>query len=391
MGKKKIERGNWTAEQVSELVTEVVGRSQHAATTGTVIAAAIGIVGAKDLRLHRVGASMAAELGLVPKHATKQVDRFLSKSKLDDAAAQEAFAGYVLAGRDEALVAMDWTEFDSDDQSTLCVYLLSNHGRALPLLWQTVVKSRLRGQRTEYELAMVRRLADIVGPSVRVVLTADRGFGYQDLFCLLHELGIDYVIRVRSNIELHAADGTSRKTGEWVTPSGRARKLSDVRITADETEVATFVAVHAKRMKDPWLLASSLDDTASVIIKLYGKRFSIEETFRDQKDNRFGLGLRATRIGTPGRRDRLLLLCALAYLFIVTLGQAGEDAQLDRLLKVNTSKTRQLSLFNQGLRWLEMLPNMRDAWAIPLLDAFVERIRTQRFGQLMLDELAAEK
>jgi hypothetical protein len=208
------------------------------------------------------------------------------------------------------------------------------------------------------------------------------------MFKTLHELGIDFVIRVRGNIELPAANGTVKKTADWVTKSGRARKLDDVRITADETERTAFVAVHAKRMKDPWRLASSLGEAATDIVKVYGKRFSIEETFRDNpKDNRFGLGLSATRIGTPSRRDRLLLLCALAYPFIVTLGQAAEDAGLDRLLKGNTAKARQLSLFNQGLRWLEMLPRTRENWKTPLLEAFMKRIRAQQLGQLMLAEL----
>jgi hypothetical protein len=35
-------------------------------------------------------------------------------------------------------VAMDWTDFDHDDQSTLVLSLITGHGRALPLIWTTV-------------------------------------------------------------------------------------------------------------------------------------------------------------------------------------------------------------------------------------------------------------
>jgi hypothetical protein len=38
----------------------------------------------------------------------------------------------------------------------------------------------------------------------------------------------------------------------------------------------------------------------------------MEPAFRDTKDLRFGMGLSATRIGEPMRRDRLLLLTAKA-------------------------------------------------------------------------------
>jgi len=38
---------------------------------------------------------------------------------------------------------------------------------------------------------------------------------------------------------------------------------------------------------------------------LYGKRWSIECTFRDTKDLRFGMGMGSVRVSTPDRRDRL--------------------------------------------------------------------------------------
>jgi hypothetical protein len=63
------------------------------------------------------------------------------------------------------------------------------------------------------------------------------------------------------------------------------------------------VLVHAKRMKEPWGLATSLgEQSAAAIVKLYGRRFTIEQTFRDQKDLRFGMGLRETRIRKEARR-----------------------------------------------------------------------------------------
>ena len=124
-------------------------------------------------------------------------------------------------------------------------------------------------------------------------------------------------------------------------------------------------------MKEPWCLASSLSERkASEIVKLYGKRFTIEETFRDQKDLRFGMGLRATHIRSPERRDRLLLLAALAQALLTLLGAASEASGLDRILKANTVKTRTHSLFRQGSYWYSALPFTRDEWIKPLMQAF---------------------
>ena len=33
---------------------------------------------------------------------------------------------------------MDWTDFDDDNQATIMLSLVTNHGRATPLLWLTV-------------------------------------------------------------------------------------------------------------------------------------------------------------------------------------------------------------------------------------------------------------
>jgi hypothetical protein len=38
-----------------------------------------------------------------------------------------------LGERKEALVALDWTDFDADNQTTLSMHLVSKHGRATPL------------------------------------------------------------------------------------------------------------------------------------------------------------------------------------------------------------------------------------------------------------------
>src|ERR1035438_10333344 len=98
-------------------------------------------------------------------------------------------------------------------------------------------------------------------------------------------------------------------------PRGRARMLKKVAVTADCYIPPAIVLVHDKKMKEAWCLATSRDDLAADgVVTLYGRRFSIEETFRDQKDRRFGLGLYYTHVGDPGRRDRMLLVLVLAYL-----------------------------------------------------------------------------
>jgi hypothetical protein len=153
-------------------------------------------------------------------------------------------------------------------------------------------------------------------------------------------------------------------------------RLPNARVTADRAPVPAVVVVHAARRKEPWCLATSLAErTAQDVIALYGKRFSIEETFRDEKDIPFGLGLSATHVGSCDRRDRLLLLAALAHALLTLLGAAGEKVGLDRSFQTSPKRGRALSLFGQGVFWYGALPNMKEEKALLLMVAFDELVR----------------
>jgi len=224
---------------------------------------------------------------------------------------------------------------------------------------------------------LLKYFREIVPSHVRVTLLADRGFGDQALYTALTGAHIDFVIRFRDGILVTDAQGTARTAREWLGSSRRARKLRDVLVTQKQTPVPAVVCTWAKNMKEPWCLATSRSDMdASGIVKLYGRRFAIEDSFRDTKDPRFGLGVSATRVGRTDRRDRLLLIGALAQVLLTMLGAASEATGLDRTLKVNTVKTRTMSLFNQGWFWYRALPKLKP-----------ERLRLlmEAFGKIVLD------
>jgi hypothetical protein len=108
-------------------------------------------------------------------------------------------------------------------------------------------------------------------------------------------------------------------------------------------------------MKEAWLIAARLPAdfaTAQKVASLYGRRFTCEENFRDEKDPRFGLGTLNVRLSRPERRDRLLLVLAIATSLLTLLGAAGEALGLDAKLKANTVKRRTHSLFRQGREYM---------------------------------------
>lgn len=378
-GKSTISRRKTLGlREVRAFVSEVYGDDLHAMRVLSLANGVVGVLHAALLSVHAIGQAYAKVAEITPKSGTKQVDRLLSNDAMYLAELQRSWVKFTVGNREEIVLAIDWTDFDKDDHTTLCAYLVSSHGRATPLAWRTVNKSQLEGRRTEIEHTLVRELDAALPDGIRVTALADRGFGDQKLYALFQELDWQFVVRFRGLIQVATSDGESRAAHAWLTPSGRARMLKNVLITGDKAPIPAIVVVHDKRMKEPWFLATSLSaSTASAVVLLYGRRFTIEETFRDTKDLHFGMGLSATHIKSPARRDRLLLLIAMAQALLTLLGAASESAGLDRILKVNTVKKRTHSLYRQGHYWYHAIPYMREEWLRSLMTAFDRIVREQ--------------
>ena len=361
-----------TCMQVHGFVDTVFEGDVHAKRVLSLASATLSVMESASLAVHAIGQGLARVRGLKTKHAVKQVDRLLSNQGVDVWEYFAYWVPHVVGDRKQIAVVLDWTDFDADDQITLALHLVTPHGRSTPLLWLTVRKSELKGTRNDHEDRLLYRLRECLPESVSVTVVADRGFADQKLLAFVREtLGFDYLIRLRGNIQVTSASEETRPAAAWVGTGGRARVLRNAAITKQQSLVPTIVCVQAKGMQQAWCLASSDPRAkAAELVRLYAKRWTIETSFRDTKDLRFGLKLRSTRISDPGRRDRLLLLSALAMVLLTLLGQAGERVGLDRWLKANTVKRRTHSLFLQGCMHYELIPNMPERDLEPLMKAF---------------------
>jgi hypothetical protein len=363
-------------QDVSRFMSGLFDGDLHAKRVLSLTNATLGVVRTASLAVSTIGQGLALARGLITKHAIKQVDRLLSNEGINIDAALRHWVPYIVGSRPTISVAMDWTDFAADGQATIMLSLLTNHGRATPLVWLTVASATLKNHRNAYEYQVLVRLADVLPADIKVCIVADRGFGDQKLYRVLtEELKFDYVIRFRGNITVTAADGEERTASGWVGPGGRACVLRGAMVTAERYQVGTVLCVQDKAMKQAWCLATSFSDAkASALKSLYGKRWSIETGFRDTKDMRFGMGMGSLHVSTPARRDRLWLLNALAIALLTLLGAAGEQLGYDRLLKSNTTKRRTHSLFRQGCMLYDLIPTMPEHRLTPLLERFAAMI-----------------
>ena len=127
-------------DDVRSFIGELYGPGLHAKRLDSLAGATLGTMTSASLAVSLIGQALAQARGLKTKHAVKQVDRLLSNDGID---VWDSFARWVphqIGKHREILVAMDWTDFDNDDQATLVLSLVTGHGRAAPLLWLTVWK-----------------------------------------------------------------------------------------------------------------------------------------------------------------------------------------------------------------------------------------------------------
>src|SRR3954452_5843616 len=214
-------RGFMQFQDVRGFLDSVLSEDVHAKRVDSLANAALGVMTGASLAVAIIGKSLAQARGLLTKHAVKQVDRLLSNPGIE---AWDIFATWVpemVGSRTDIVVAMDWTDYDADGH--LALKLVTRHGRATPLVWLSVHKDELTDARNTYEDAAVRRGMEVRAANVRCTRQADAGFAATWRLLFLGELGFDYVIRLKGNTNVGAADGTTRPAAEWVGQGGRAR------------------------------------------------------------------------------------------------------------------------------------------------------------------------
>jgi hypothetical protein len=137
--------------RVHELISSIFEGDLHAKRVVSLGNAVVGVLEGAALGIHAIGRALAVAAGLESRHAVKQVDRLLSNSGVDVWQLFGSWVPFVIGERPEIVAALDWTDYDADDQSTLVLSMVTSHGRATPLVWKTVVKSKLKGWRNEHE------------------------------------------------------------------------------------------------------------------------------------------------------------------------------------------------------------------------------------------------
>lgn len=280
-------------QQINGLLDNLLGNFMHSKRLTSLCNAVAGALSTQSLRISEIGRGLAQANGVLPKHAIKQVDRLLSNDGIDVELCQNKLVSMLISSRKEILVAMDWTIFGKDQQLTITLRLVTRHGRATPLLWLTVNADDLKGKKRGYENQLLQRLRVLLPPKTKVTVLADREFGTVKRLNELKEYyKFDFIIRFKGNMMITDHNGEIRSAREWLGFE-RHKTFRDALITHQHLPIEKVVVCREPMMKDIWCLACS-DGMLSTrqAIEYYGKRWSTEASYRDEKNIVFGMGMK---------------------------------------------------------------------------------------------------
>jgi hypothetical protein len=117
---------------------------------------------------------------------------------------------------------------------------------------------------------------------------------------------------------------------------------------------------NARRETEPWLLATSPALShlqGEGIVALYRQRMSIEQSFRDTKNLRVGMGLEVSRSRSAQRFNVLLLIVHLAAFVQRLIGESAKGSQLELQFCATRRKDRpEISVLTLARRILDGPP-----------------------------------
>jgi hypothetical protein len=320
------------------------------------------------------------------KHRLKSVERLLGNTDLHRMRAvfYRRLAQRWLQGVGQWLVVVDWSDVSRDQRWQLLRASVVVEGCSITLYEEVHPQSKLGNPKVHR--AFLQRLAEMVPLGCQLIVMSDAGF-QAPWFRLVEEQGWQFIGRIRGCNRLRLAED-----GPWIPArelyahaGGQARELGLVEYV--RSNPLTVRAVLAKRphkgrhslncygvrrkghtsvksarsAREPWLLVSSTGLRhlrAHSIVSLYAQRMRIEQSFRDTKNMRLGMGLEHARSRCAARLEMLLLLAHLASFVQRLIGEraVAQQLELDFMAK-RRAKRPEISVLTLGRRILDASPH----------------------------------
>lgn len=369
----------------------------HAKQSASVLAAVTAILRGGGLSLSHLARTLESTVTL--RHRIKRMDRLLGSPRIYRHRLQvyQALAMHWLNGIPTLLIVVDWSDMTEDQRWHLLRASVVVEGRSVTLYEEVHPRSKL-GNRRVHE-RFLRQLAGLLPLACHPIILTDAGFR-STWFELVNRRRWGWVGRIRNRDMICLPKGAwQRATDLYIKATEQPREFTEVAYVRNHPTACRLVLVRkqakgrtrhtrlgtrsrahtslkaAKREREPWLLACSPNLShlsAAAIVALYAQRMRIEQSFRDTKNTRLGLGMSASRSHSAQRLEMLLMIGHLAGWLMRLIGEGAQQQQW-QLHFQSTSRAgrKEISVMTLARRLLDeggdWLRRLRIDNALPIL------------------------
>lgn len=330
------------------------------------------------------------------KHCIKRMDRLLGNPLIHDerAGIYKVMCQQLIGQKVSPVILVDWSQINEESGFHILRASIPMGGRALTLYEEVHPKSKSHNRKIHGKF--LKALKSLLPSNLKPVVVADAGFK-NPWFKQVDKLGWYWVGRIR-----HITRFCTKHSSHWhkcrdITEIATAKPeyLGEI-ILAKGNPLECFAHVYRKPLKgrkklnqgkrasrrtnsciygrnqrEPWFIVTNMSIkilSAQQAINIYHTRMQIEESFRDNKNQRIGLSLKETKSHSPERLQVLLLIVALASIILWAVGKLAYQKGLHLAYQANTIVNRAvLSCFNLGLQILRKESNSMSTRDLKLL------------------------
>ncbi|EPL6032230.1 IS4 family transposase [Klebsiella pneumoniae] len=331
----------------------------------SLIDATSAVINGASLTLTSIGRHLTGTASV--KNKIKRVDRLLGNPHLQNEVSTifQSVTQKITQGMPQVVILIDWSAYHASRFQLLRASLACD-GRSLPLMSCVVPSSQTANP--EIHERFLESLAACFTPETDVIVITDAGFQGR-WFQQVSSHGWTYICRVLGNQYYNVGDGWEKVSDSGTKASTTAIYLGEGLLGRSKEsrheghfhlykskpkgrkfkrskERAARASVTAKAQtagKSPWFIfTNSTAFSPKQVMKLYSRRMQIEQNFRDEKNPRWGFGLRFGSSHSSERVAVLSLIATLASIIMWLSGFCFENKGIHHKYQANTVKHRRV-------------------------------------------------
>jgi hypothetical protein len=334
----------------------------------SLFSAANSLIHGSELSLTAMGRNSARLNQSSEKHSIKRVDRLLGNQRLQSNRClyYKLIATQFITGS-QPLIHVDWSTVYNYDFVMLRA-AISIKGRAVTIYEE--VHPEEKHANHQVHKSFIANLKSVLPEGCRPIICTDAGFKIpwfkeveiQGWYWLARTRGtvkcqikglIDWpfvqeyhqlALPIASELKDVKLSKSHKFSCRGVLFKGKNMQRHNLNRKGVTTKCATNIK-HAKSAREPWFLVTNLPSDKfrpNHLVNLYKRRMSIEESFRDCKNEYYGLGLSRSLSRSIDRLQVILLLSMMVQFYLYCVGKAAETEGYHRDFQANSVRHKRV-------------------------------------------------